>query len=328
MTTAPGRLPRIALLVGVALTLTSLPPTIAATGNDPFDRGLAGIRLRVRDVVIPYREFAVFALPGERVALELVARGSTRYRLDDDGVEVKPTSAGHWSWRAPAAPGLRRLTLSTEGGDTAMRLNAFVMVPASEVRDGRLDGYGIGDYPAKPLKGMAIYRPPRGFIRLTDEVAGVHVSPHFTLGQFRCKQDGGPPAYLVLREQLPLKLESLLDLVNRHGIRTDSFHVMSGFRTPAYNRAIGNRPYSRHMWGGAADIFVDVAPADGVMDDLDGNGRIDEKDAAVLYDLIDAESSRPTFREHVGGLGNYGSTASHGPFVHVDARGFRARWGR
>ena len=28
----------------------------------------------------------------------------------------------------------------------------------------------------------------------------------------------------------------------------------------------------------------------------------------------------------VGGLGAYGSTAAHGPFVHVDTRGHRARW--
>jgi hypothetical protein len=34
-------------------------------------------------------------------------------------------------------------------------------------------------------------------------------------------------------------------------------------------------------------------------------------------------------REHThmaGGLGKYDRTSAHGPFLHVDSRGFQARW--
>ena len=102
---------------------------------------------------------------------------------------------------------------------------------------------------------------------------------------------------------------------------------MSGYRTPFYNRAIGNVKYSRHLWGGAADIFIDEDPKDGTMDDLNRDGIINYKDAAVLYDIVDDLYGKPFYRIFMGGLGRYKKTANHGPFVHVDVRGFRARWG-
>jgi uncharacterized protein YcbK (DUF882 family) len=102
---------------------------------------------------------------------------------------------------------------------------------------------------------------------------------------------------------------------------------MSGYRTPYYNKLIGNVKYSRHLWGGAADIFIDEHPEDGMMDDLNGDGRIDCHDAAVLYDIIDQMYGKPWYERFLGGLGRYEKTNSHGPFVHVDVRGFRARWG-
>ena len=123
------------------------------------------------------------------------------------------------------------------------------------------------------------------------------------------------------------RIDYLLELVNHKGFATDTFYVMSGFRTPYYNDAIGNVRYSRHQWGGAADIFIDSNPKDGVMDDLNRDGVIDVRDAAVLYRLFDDESFKDGYKPMIGGLGQYKKTSSHGPFVHVDVRGFRARWG-
>ena len=101
---------------------------------------------------------------------------------------------------------------------------------------------------------------------------------------------------------------------------------MSGYRTPDYNAALGNGRYSRHLWGGAADIYVDVAPKDDVMDDLNQDGKIDTRDADVLNALIDrlVDQSAPAIAQ--GGLSSYKATPSHGPYVHVDARGWDARW--
>jgi hypothetical protein len=217
--------------------------------------------------------------------------------------------------------------VSRAGSSEEILLNVFVIVPLERVEKGRLNGYRIGSYPATALKGLEIYKPPPGFIEVTKDNKDTLVSPHFRLEQFLCKQAGRYPKYIVLRSRLLLKLELLLQRVNAAGFRADTFQVMSGYRTPSYNKAIGNVKYSRHMWGGAADIFIDEEPKDGRLDDLNRDGKIDYRDAAVIYDLIDDLYGDPLYAPFVGGLGRYKKTAAHGPFVHVDVRGFRARWG-
>jgi hypothetical protein len=153
------------------------------------------------------------------------------------------------------------------------------------------------------------------------------VAPHFRLKQFICKQEGDYPKYLVIKERLLLKLELILERANEAGYYASTLEVMSGYRTPYYNKVIGNVKYSRHLWGGAADIFIDENPHDGMMDDLNNDGKNDYQDAAVLYDIVDEMFGKPWYEPFVGGLARYARTRSHGPFVHVDVRGFRARWG-
>ena len=77
-----------------------------------------------------------------------------------------------------------------------------------------------------------------------------------------------------------MKLEAILEDVNALGFRVDTLHVMSAYRTPYYNHAIGDVPYSMHQWGSAADIFIDKH-GKGVMDDLDQEGQIDVHDSRV-----------------------------------------------
>ena len=84
--------------------------------------------------------------------------------------------------------------------------------------------------------------------------------------------------------------------------------------------------YSRHLWGDASDIFIDQDPRDGIMDDLNKDGRINIDDAMVLYEIIDELCGESWFEPFTGGLGKYGPNHLHGPFVHVDVRGCKARW--
>jgi len=172
-----------------------------------------------------------------------------------------------------------------------------------------------------------MYRVPDGFIEITEQNKDTLISPHFYLSQFLCKQEGDYPKYLVLRKRLLLKLELLLEKTNDAGYKCETFSIMSGYRTPYYNKAIGNVKYSRHIYGGAADIFIDCNPADGIMDDLNGDGKINIKDAGVLYDIIDKMYGISSYIPFIGGLGRYKRTSAHGPFVHIDVRGFFARWG-
>lgn len=322
------------LVARILLATALLSAPAFATEPAPFDAGRAGFAVRVRGEVNPYRVLAVSVLPAETLMIEVVGPSPPgAFELVEASGRASSGEGRRFTWTAPREPGLRRLEVRQVEGELRMALHVLVLVPASEARDGQLNGYRMGHYPTTPLRGMAVYRPPRGFIEVTEDLLDLEVSPHFRLGQFLCKQEGnrhngGWPRYVVLRERLLLKLEYLLQTVNAKGYRASTFAVLSGFRTPWYNHAIGNVKYSRHQWGGAADVFLDE-DGDGVMDDLDGNGRIDGRDADLLYDLIDGLGSREDYAtQFTGGLGKYPPNPVRGPFVHVDARGYRARWGR
>jgi hypothetical protein len=319
---------RKAEMRGIVCVLIVLLAGVVSAEPPPFDNGKVSFAVSVRDETVDYGVFAGTVLPGGVLPVAVRAKPvSGVFEAETTGGELREAGPGKWQWTAPKQVGLYSLTIRSKNTGESMRLNLFVLVPRTQVQDGSLNGYRIDSYPATAFKGLEIYKPPRGFIEVTEANVDTPVSPHFTLGQFLCKQSGGWPKYVVLRERLLLKLELLLEQVNAAGFRTDTFHVMSGYRTPYYNRAIGNVKYSRHVYGGAADIFIDEQPRDGVMDDLNQDGRIDVHDAGVLYDLIDRLYGTEIYEPYVGGLGRYKKTSAHGPFVHVDVRGFRARWG-
>lgn len=284
--------------------------------------------VRFKDCISSYKVLGLFVLPGEPVDVEIVRSSEEKsaFKLLADGREIPAVSDGRWSWVAPGSKGLHVLTVQPSSQSSAMTFNAFVMLPFSSLKEGKINGYRIGRYPDHPKNNRPSYLLPRGFVEVTPELESVRVSPHFRLGQFLCKQGGDYPKYVILLERLLLKLELILGKVNHEGVRAETFNVMSGYRTPAYNTAIGNVQFSMHQWGGAADIFVDEAPRDGMMDDLDGDGAIDVKDAIVLHHLVERMEDTEFETPLSGGLGLYGKSSSHGPFIHVDVRGFRARW--
>ncbi|MDB5105509.1 MAG: Peptidase [Fibrobacteres bacterium] len=240
--------------------------------------------------------------------------------------DTKASGVRSWKWRAPDSAGLYPLMVRRDGTADSILLNAIVMVPSDRIKEGYLEGYHIGSYPKSPLKGLEFYRTPKGFIRVDERTARVRISPHFRLGQFICKQSPSLPAFLLLKERLILKLELVLEKANQAGYACETFHVMSGYRTPFYNRLIGNVKFSAHQFGGAADIFIDAAPQDGEMDDLNGDGRSDGSDSELLFNLVDGMSVNEFFLPYIGGIGKYSKNESHGAFVHVDVRGFRAVW--
>jgi len=294
-----------------------------------FTPGRLSFTIKFKDEILDYRVMSVFVLPQEEVKLEIseAAKAGKYFFKVDSGVVITKGETT-WHWRAPATKGVYPVRIINPAGTDTMVLNVFVQVPYSELKGEYLNGYRIGNYPSKPLKQLAIYRPPEGFIEVTKENENMYVSPHFKLKHFLCKQAGNYPKYIVLKERLLLKLELILEKVNERGYTCEGFFVMSGYRTPYYNELIKDVQYSRHVWGGAADIFIDENPKDGMMDDLNEDGVIDYRDAKVLYDLIDGMYGKPWYARFTGGLGRYRKTSNHGPFVHVDVRGFHARWGQ
>jgi hypothetical protein len=322
-----GVLPQVALALDGTPTVERDPSLeIARQGfldTRSFATEHAGFGLVVGEHVIRHRVFAVTVLPGDALRVRLDSEDvRTAFRLRFAAGEAWTNSSSEWEWLAPDEPGIYPLRVERDNGDF-VHLNVLVMHEWHEVTDGVLYGYAIGAYQDKPLRGDPAYLPPLGFVEATEE--DILVSPHFTLGQFLCKQPGDR-RFLALSVPLVNKLESVLEAINAEGIATTSLHVMSGFRTPAYNAAIGNTTvYSRHLWGDAADVYVDV-DGDLRIDDLNGDGRSDRSDARVLYDIVERLERRAAPGVVAGGLGLYSRNAAHGAFVHVDARGTAVRW--
>jgi hypothetical protein len=200
--------------------------------------------------------------------------------------------------------------------------------PFSDKLKGRIGQYVIGFWPGE--KGRAVtraYANPSGFYEVTVQNQNTQISEHFRLRDFLTKgQVGIWPKYLVLRPELVDKLELVIEDLRLHGVSVKHMTVMSGFRTPAYNGpgGDGRSGVSRHMYGDAADVFVDN-DGNGRMDDLNRDGRIDHRDARVILESVERVERRHPMLS--GGVGVYRATSAHGPFAHVDVRGWRARWG-
>jgi uncharacterized protein YcbK (DUF882 family) len=127
-----------------------------------------------------------------------------------------------------------------------------------------------------------------------------YLSEHFQLCEFAC-HDGAttpPDAVANLVRLCQMALE---------GVRADwggSIIVVSGYRSPAHNTAVGGAPHSQHVLGTAADIRpVDMS-------------RMEEF-VACCERAVDRYPA-------IGGIGVYGL------WVHLDVReragGHVARW--
>lgn len=287
----------------VCLLLTSL--CVAADFKIDVDGLLSGHQLT-----------PVITTPGSSVELSLP--GADQVSGFSAGVQLAAEDSTHWTITAPHEHGSYPVHFRSATGVTKS-IQLFVTEPFDHQKT--LNGYRIGSYPAiggapKPER----YQLPTGFIELTQQNLTTPVSEHFEIGQFMCKQGGSWPRYVVVQPSLVVMLENIIALLNRRGIPAQTLAVLSGYRTPRYNAAIGNVPYSRHVFGDAADIYVDT-DGDQFMDDINGDGVVSVKDAQLLAELIGtlpgAEKS---------GIGVYSATSARGPFVHIDTRGYRARW--
>ena len=311
------------------LVVASLVPVFAAAlrGAGTFDTRTASFAITFHDETSSYRDTAMVSMPGAAVVINAVGGPAGDYSAATDSGTLIQQGTHQWRWTAPDRPGSYVITVDGPGKKDTIVLHAFVLVPATEVKGGMLNGYRIGEYPATPLKGDSIYLPPPGFIEVTKENQDTKVSPHFTLKQLLCKEDTSKafPKYVLFKERMPLKREAVLERVNAIGFEVDTLHVMSAFRTPYYNHAIGDVKYSMHQWGSAADIYVDPLKRDR-MADLNHDGKVDVRDAKFLYDEIDQMLGADALRRLQGGMGYYPATAAHPPFVHVDVRGTAARW--
>ncbi|HEX2095607.1 MAG TPA: hypothetical protein VHG28_24635 [Longimicrobiaceae bacterium] len=204
------------------------------------------------------------------------------------------------------------------------------LVPMSAKRDGRIGRYRIGNWPCEvgSCPANPIYATPPGMIEVTPQNKEMFLSEHIQLKDFITKlQENVWPKYVVVDPQLLDKIELVVQELEAMGHPVDNLFAVSGFRSPWYNAnggtTAGRGQLSRHMYGDAMDIAVDN-DRNGIMDDLNRDGRINLSDARIIGRAVDrVEQKYPSL---VGGMHYYPPTGGHRGMVHIDTRGNRARW--
>lgn len=123
----------------------------------------------------------------------------------------------------------------------------------------------------------------------------MQLTDNFKLSEFRCKDGTDVPDDLMENVQLLCKnLQVLRDHIGK------PIRVISGYRSPKYNRRIGGAKKSQHMLAKAADIKI--------------KGMDPSEVKSVIVSLIKEGKMMP------GGVGLYTT------FTHYDVRGRNARW--
>ena len=118
---------------------------------------------------------------------------------------------------------------------------------------------------------------------------------NFSLWEFKCR-DGTevPDEYMENVKELAENLQVLRDYIQK------PIMVISGYRSPTYNRKIKGARRSQHLFAKAGDLIVKGMTPDEVKE-------------AIVYLIKEGRMKK-------GGVGLY----TH--FTHYDVRGFNRRW--
>ena len=265
------------------------------------------------------------ALPGQLVEYPLEIAGdptSLNYQwvhMSDSLPADSIRPLGGATVVAPPSPGFYRLSV-VRGAERQVvdELTLAVLVPFSQKAGTTLNGYRIGTYLAEKLGTRKVERPT-GFVEVSSANADLPLTRHFKLSDFITHDDQDTwPRYAAISPKLLDKLELVLsELAKRRGNEERvalRVTVHSGFRTPSWNLINRFAGDSRHQYGDAADVAIDA----------NGDGRFTLSDSKLV--ALAVEAVERNYPDLIGGFGLYSGPRYRTPYVHIDARGTRARW--
>lgn len=281
--------------------------------DDPVPR-CPPFALTVNGDPLPRQITAFIAEPGARVLVS--SPGPMRWSVLDMRGE-----GSEFEFTLPRSHGI--FTLAAVDSASALEWAVIVPVQGCRMRTATLNSYPMGFFGG--TEAATREHVPDFFIELNSATYNTRISTHFAISDFLCTIRGDWPQYMAFDLDLAWKLEAVLSSVRMHYPEARSIHIISGFRTPAYNAQIGNETdTSLHLYGKAADFWIEGWPPNDLMDDVDRNKRIDVYDGEFVVDLVRALEAAGEVP--AGGASAYRWTEAHGPYVHVDTRGRPARW--
>lgn len=129
-----------------------------------------------------------------------------------------------------------------------------------------------------------------------EQKTNLQVTKNFNISEMEY-YDVVPPELVANATELLQNLQVLRDACGK------SITIISGYRSPERNKAVGGATMSQHMFANAADIQIkDMKPQQ-------------------MYDLVEKLIKEGKMKQ--GGLGLY---PREGGWIHYDTRGVKARW--
>jgi hypothetical protein len=239
---------------------------------------------------------------------------------------------------APKEPGRFEVEVSyeIEGSQARDRLLFEVMTPFKQVVEQypRTYRYPVATEDGAPhwvKSHAAAYAEPTAFFTVTEAVRQREILPGYRVDEFVCAtspQDATPVPFAVLSPLLVEKLRLLTLRLIKEGIISQKLTILEGYRSPRYNEGVRHaQPFSRHIYGDALTFIVDE-DGDGVMDDLNGDGRRDREDARVIARLIHKMTRSGELSKGGIGIHEYRRDGEVEQVdLHIDCRGYTSVWG-
>ncbi len=267
---------------------------------------------------------ASIAAPDSPIVAKPLPDVSLEYQSDSFGTSISS------ELKAPQKPGWYQIALKQNGAYKVLEgLRLITLTPFEAKKNGRIGNYFLGLWPFEQQKAISpAYKSPAGFIEVTLKNINLQISEHFKLSDFVDQDQANVwPKYVALDTRLVDKLELIISELNQEGIGVKHLAIMCGFRSPNSNATFGDPSgrgkLSRHMFGDAADIYVDNNKT-GWTQDINHDGRVTLEDVKIIARA--AARVEAKYPNLVGGIGIYPGNGAHGPFIHIDVRGQAARW--
>lgn len=312
--------------ISIILFLVLISSCSVSAGS--FSEEHADFSVVYDDLKIPLKTFSIFVMPWEDIEIKIAEEDRNQQYLIELGSK-KYESGSSFSWKAHGESGHYPVTIrekNSTGENSKIKLNVFVLHPYSEKEGEYMHGFRIGNYPEASADKKEEYSKPEGFLKIDKSLLDLNLTPHFKMEQFLTNQSDKLPQFIAIKESILLKLECFLAEVNNAGYNAETFGIVSFYRSPYFNKKIGNGThYSRHIYGDAVDIYIDNSGNEW-MDDLNGDEKTDIADANLLFDLACEFDKKDKNSALQGGVGSYDENGVRGPFIHIDTRGVHTTW--
>ena len=124
---------------------------------------------------------------------------------------------------------------------------------------------------------------------------------------FYKKKMAGNVQFLLLDKTLLYKILDFILEMEKRNLNSKGFYVRESFRHPTWNDERGGAYQSQHIYGRAADLIIL---------DINADGKVNSDDKDIAIEILEEIIGNS------GGIGKYPGTKT----IHIDVRGFRARW--